>query len=98
MRILRYKMPQIANSDHLSELYKQRNQSEKSEVYCWVGYVKPGRHNYAIKHDNEEIYSDGEEGQYDKKVDLFKQKTMKMGKKSTKNFYVHELLAGFRQE
>ena len=96
MKFFPDKNPLITNSQSLSSLSSSVDKLNGLYFYCT--WIKPGRHTYLIKHDTDNIYSDTEEGQYSKKIDNFMATKMSPGKKSTKNFYVHELLAGFRTE
>ena len=62
-----------------------------------VAWLKPGRHTYTINYEPEEIFSDSAEGKQDALLSLLMNKNVK-GKKSKKTFYVHEMLATYREE
>ena len=63
-----------------------------------VAWLKPGRHTYTINYDPNEVVSDGEEGKKDAKFNLFMNLKLVKGKKSKRTFYLHDMLATYREE
>jgi hypothetical protein len=59
--------------------------------------VKPGRHNFTIEHDQGGAILD-ETQHYEKRLGNFMAEKMRKGAKNDKNFYVHEMLATFRND
>ena len=53
MRIMRYKNPLIANVHMMTQLTTEIDPGTK--VYFHIGWLKPGRHTFLIKHDNNDI-------------------------------------------
>lgn len=106
MRIMRYRNPLVANAHMLTNITNQIDPNQK--IYFHIDWVRPGRHVFLIQHDNDEIRV-GDGAEEEKKAPptsisaLFGLKKMQPTapeppklKKSTNNFYVHEMLATFR--
>ena len=48
---------------------------KNNQMYFHVDFVAPGKHVFFVKHDPDEIHSDGEDGQASKKLsDFFREK------------------------
>lgn len=69
-------------------------------MYFYVAYVPPGRNYFIVKHDQDTIVEDEEtaEGKQDLKLKTFFSSIAPNKGKKPKEFYVHELIAGFRHE
>jgi len=48
MKTMRYKKPMVANAHWLSK--ESLKVDSESEVYIFLGWLKPGRHTYVINH------------------------------------------------
>ena len=95
MRIGRFTKPMVANA------HKLTSQSLKVDptcpVYIHFDWVKPGRRTYVVSHEPDEVYSDGEEGKADRKLNIMMD-TVRKGKKQKTNFFVHDMLVTPRDE
>ena len=60
IRIMRYKHPLIANIQSLTSHVTKSDPS--NPIYFHIDWLKPGKHYYVVNHDNENVYSSGEEG------------------------------------
>ena len=110
MVILRFKNPLVANAHQMTQITNQLD--PKTKVYFHIDWLRPGKHTFVIQHDNEEIKCDDSDDEKNKKkkepvlnlAGLFGMNKKKPPEKlptlvkSTKNFYVHNMLATFRTE
>ena len=98
---MKYKEPCIANLEYLTEYLNHPDSIDPNKVmYFHVAYVPPGRNYYIVKHDSDTIIEDEEveEGKADVKLKKFFTSIHPNKGRKPKEFYVHELIAGFRHE
>jgi len=103
MQILRYRNPLVANAHMMTSITNTIDPTNK--VYFHIDWLKPGRHTFLIQHDNNEITIDDEvvkpikrmAGLFGLKKPSAEPEKPKL-KKSTANFYVHDMLASFRTD
>lgn len=53
LKIMRFRNPLVANAHTLTSITNTIDSGSK--VYFHIGWLKPGRHNFVIQHDNDEI-------------------------------------------
>ena len=92
MKMMRYKKPMVANAHWLTK--ESLKMESGSEVFIHVAWLKPGRHTYLVSHNSETIV---EAPATSKAVSFFGLGGAAAKKKQT-TFYVHEMLATFREE
>ena len=96
MRMLSFKKPMVANAHMITA--ESLKVDPTHPMYIHIAWVKPGRHTYCVSQEPENVYSSGDEGKGDMMIDLFMNKKVRKGKKSKERFYVHDMLATFREE
>lgn len=96
MSMMSFKKPMVANAHQLTQ--QSLRVDPTHPVYIHLAWCKPGLHTFAIKHESEDVVSDGEEGQQKAAFSLFMNTKVKQGSKERKTFYVHDMLATFRDE
>ena len=67
-------------------------------MFFEVNWVKPGRHIFIVEHDQGGAIRDADD-KYGNRLQVFKSNKLRQGSNNTKqNFYVHEMLAGLRND
>lgn len=95
MKMMRYKKPMVANAHWLTK--ESLKMEGGSEVFIHLAWVKPGRHTYVISHNPESISDLPNPPPMSKVVSFFGVGGNAPKKKAT-TFYVHDMLATFREE
>ena len=95
MSIMQFKNPLVANAHNLTSLSSKVDRV--NQLFFLIDWVKPGRHHFTIQHDKGGKILDRNDF-YEQRVSNFMQHRMIKGKKSNENFYVHDVLATFRDE
>ena len=67
-------------------------------VYIHLAWCKPGLHTFVVKHEPDEVSSDEKEGKSKASFSNFMNLKTKQKAKEKKTFFVHDMLATFRDE
>lgn len=95
LAIMQFKNPLVANAHNLTQLSSQVDRVNK--IFFLIDWVKPGRHHFTIEHNIGGTILD-QTNYYEKRVANFMHHRMIKGDKKEQEFYVHDMLAGFRDE
>ena len=94
MKLLQYPNPLIANAHKLTSITSKIDPGSK--VYFFTAFLKPGRHMYVVKYDNQSLRVG--EAMPESNRTAAALLGMPQLRRSNKNFFVYEMLAVARND